>query len=203
MCRRAYYLGTSRGPGKAAWCWDLKYMMTHITSPRQRGWQCRCWILSLPMAHSHMLLEQALSSYYIPKKNQSLIPDYNFCLRVFSRTATSVRRRMKKSIITGCISSVLLFALTTNLIIKWTEVACRLLMSKPVRSLQLEDSWMTFYDFICAWCRWSCSGCGSSHGQDWGLSLPSLGLWYSGKEKSQITSASLRSQSRVWASLHQ
>lgn len=144
--------------------------------PHHRG---RCWILSLPMAHSHMLLEQALSSDYIPKKNQSLIPDYNLCLRVFSRTATSVRRRIKKSIITGCISSVLLFALTTNLIIKWTEVACRLLMSKPVRSLQLEDSWMTFYDFICAWCRWSCSGCGSSHGQDWGLSLPSLGLWYS------------------------
>lgn len=42
-------------------------------------------------------------------------------------------------------------ALTTNLIIKWTEVVCKLLMSKPVTSLQLEHSWITFYDFICAW----------------------------------------------------
>lgn len=69
------------------------------------------------MAHSHMLLEQALSSYYIPKKNKSLIPDYNLSEGVFKDSDISMAPDEEKhhNWLYDLSSPV---ALTTNLIIK-------------------------------------------------------------------------------------
>lgn len=75
----------------------------------------------------HKLVKEALNRHYIPKQFRDLIMDYyaNFRLRVSSGSTTSVWHKLEKGIITGCMISVILFALAMNMLVKSAEVQCR------------------------------------------------------------------------------
>ena len=75
----------------------------------------------------HKLVEMALDLHHVPGKIRDLILDYyKSCkLRVTSGTVTSEWHRLEKGIITGCTSSVILFALAMNMLVKSAEMECR------------------------------------------------------------------------------
>jgi len=72
----------------------------------------------------HKLEETALNRYYVPSKSTDFILDYykTFSLRVTSGSVTLNWHHLEKVIITGCTISVILFALTMNMVAKAVQV---------------------------------------------------------------------------------
>lgn len=77
------------------------------------------------------MVETALDRHYVPRKIKVLILNYygNFRLSVTSVSVTSDWHRLEKGIITGC-TSVSLFALAMNIVVKAAEAKCRGPLSK-------------------------------------------------------------------------
>ncbi|XP_028292553.1 uncharacterized protein LOC114455485 [Gouania willdenowi] len=111
----------------------------------------------------HKLVEEALNRHHVPKKVKDLILDYysNFSLRVSSGSTTSDWHKLGKGIITGCTISVILFALSMNMLVKSAEVQCRGPLSKsgvrqpPIRAF-MDD--LTVTTTSVPGCRWILSG---------------------------------------------
>lgn len=105
----------------------------------------------------HKMVEEALNRH--PKKSRDLILDYyaNFSLRVSSGSTTSDWHKLEKGIITGCTISVILFSLTSNMLVKSAEVQCRGPLTKsgvrqpPIRAF-MDDLMVTTTSV--PGCRW-------------------------------------------------
>ena len=84
----------------------------------------------------HKLVSTALTTNHVPEKINKLIWDYysSFSLRFTSGT-TSARHLLEKGIITGCTTSVVLFALAMNMKVKAAEVECRGPLSRSATRL--------------------------------------------------------------------
>jgi len=94
----------------------------------------------------HKLVSKALTTYHVPEKITELIWDYysGFSLRFTTGTTTSAWHRLEKGIITGCNMSVVLFALSINMLVKAAEEESRDPCPDPAfANHQLGPTWMT------------------------------------------------------------
>ncbi|XP_015259791.1 PREDICTED: uncharacterized protein LOC107104322 [Cyprinodon variegatus] len=111
----------------------------------------------------HKLVSKALTTYHVPEKITELIWDYysGFSLRFTTGTTTSAWHRLEKGIITGCTMSVVLFALSMNMLVKAAEVECRGPLSRsgirqpPIRAY-MDD--LTVTSTSVTGCRWLLRG---------------------------------------------
>ncbi|XP_038131552.1 uncharacterized protein LOC119776958 [Cyprinodon tularosa] len=111
----------------------------------------------------HKLVSKALTTYHVPEKITELIRDYysGFSLRFTTGTTTSAWHRLEKGIITGCTMSVVLFALSMNMLVKAAEVECRGPLSRsgirqpPIRAY-MDD--LTVTSTSVTGCRWLLRG---------------------------------------------
>lgn len=73
--------------------------------------------------HAQKVVKEALNQRHIPRKLRSLILDFfaNFSLKVSSGTRADWHKLQKR---TKCTISVILFALTMNMLLKSAEVQC-------------------------------------------------------------------------------
>lgn len=98
----------------------------------------------------HKLVAGALERYHLTGKIRDLILYYysDFNLRVTPGAVSLEWHRLEKGIITGCTTSVSLFALAMNMLAKSTEKECRGLLSKsgvhrpPIRAF-MDDLMVT------------------------------------------------------------
>lgn len=75
----------------------------------------------------HKLVLETLERHHVPDVVRDLIMDYysDFSLRTSAGAITSDWHRLEVGIITGCTTSVILFALAMNMLVKSAEPKCR------------------------------------------------------------------------------
>lgn len=111
----------------------------------------------------HTVVELALHLHHIPSKIKDLILYYynNFRMRVTFGSEASDWHRIGKGIITGCTISVILFALSINMVVKSADVECRGPLTKsgvrqpPIRACMHD---LTVTTTSVPGCRWILQG---------------------------------------------